>query len=111
MKMKLKLIMAGLFLFFAANSIAAGYVANSVSVLSVKNIVSNQDASEIIVDSSTNCSGNKIKFPLSVAPSKEAHMRAYSSALTALTTSMKVTVYSYADSNECMEASFIWLQK
>jgi hypothetical protein len=53
------------------------------------------------------CTGGVwITFPASAAPDLEAHKRAYSAALVALTTAMKVTNYNYNDNN-CAGASYI----
>ncbi|GAA6135241.1 hypothetical protein NBRC116188_20310 [Oceaniserpentilla sp. 4NH20-0058] len=89
----------------------AGDIANGATVLKVANISSNVDTFAVTVDSSlVDCARNIIFFPASAAPNKESHARAYSTALTALSTGMKVRLYNY-DSNSCTDASFIEISK
>lgn len=90
----------------------AGELALDSTVLKVRNTSNNSDTFEVVLDKNVkNCFGNVIAFPSSAAPNKETHARAYASALTALTTGLKVRIYAYADADECKKASYIELTK
>ncbi|MCR9907026.1 DUF5992 family protein [Vibrio campbellii] len=100
-----------IFMTFSLN-VLAGDIALDSKILKVRNTVSNTDAFEIVVDKTLiNCASNVVSFPSSAAPNRETHARAYSSALTALTTDMKVRIHAYTDNNECSQASYIEISK
>lgn len=99
------------FLIFSWNALA-GDIALDSRILKVRNTVSNTDAFEVVVDKTLiNCASNVVSFPSSAAQNRETHARAYSSALTALTTNMKVRIHAYTDSHECSQASYIEISK
>ncbi|GAA0464029.1 hypothetical protein GCM10009096_00610 [Parasphingorhabdus litoris] len=107
----LKIIAIPLFL-LSTNAHAAGaYLASGATVTDVVNIANNgQNFAVKTEGGSSNCNAQWIIFPEANAPNANAHQRAYSTALTALTTGMKVTIYNYADST-CVRASYIHLMK
>ena len=90
----------------------AGDLLNSATITSITNVGANQDRFVVYFTGGTGvCSDNKfIKFPMDAAVSKEAHARAFSLAMTALTTGMKVRFHNY-ENNSCDRASYIQISK
>ena len=74
----------------------AGELIKNASVVSVNNISNNEDMFTVWISDGTGPCANTgyIKFPLSESVSAEAHARAYSAALTALTTGMSIEVHN-----------------
>lgn len=93
-------------------SASAGEVATNATVIAVNNTLWNEDAFEIQVSAENSiCPSGNIGFPIWSAASPETHKRAYTAALTSLTTGMKVTVHSYQETDECWTASYIRIIK
>ncbi|MCJ8274163.1 MAG: DUF5992 family protein [Psychrosphaera sp.] len=90
----------------------AGELINSATVTSVANVASNIDQFVIYFSGGTGVCTTQdyIIFPADAAISKEAHNRAYSLVLTALTTGMKVKIHNY-ESNACDRATFVQVSK
>ena len=90
----------------------AGQLITASTITSVTNVGSNKDQFVIYFSGGTGvCTVNDyIVFPADAAISKEAHNRAYTLALTALTTGMKVVIHNY-ESAACDRASFIRVNK
>lgn len=104
------------FLFFILFSMSplifADYIATNASVLKVRNTASNTNTFEIVLEEgSTICNGQVIAFPHTKAASPEVHSRGYALALTALTTGMKIRVYSYTEVAPCRNAAYIELSR
>ena len=92
------------------NVLAGGeYIVVEGTVTSVANTGSNL---ENFVVRTTGGSGicTSSRFPLSSAPNKGVHDRAYAAALLALTTGMEVTIYNYED-NSCEKAVYLSIAK
>ena len=83
----------------------AGYLVYGGVVTTVANTANNSDTFLIKVTGGVNnlCEGQWIQFPAGEAFNSEVHKRAYSTALTALTARMPVTIHNYAD-NSCTKA-------
>lgn len=99
-------------LVFSTSAHAAGaYLASNATVTQVTNTGNNgQNFALQTQGGSSICEGQYITFPEADAANANAHQRAFSAALTALSTGMKVTIYNYADGT-CDRASYIHLMK
>ena len=91
---------------------AGEYLARNAIVTHVANTSSNEKNFAIQVSGGSigTCSGKWIVFPESAAANSAAHQRAYSTALTALTTGLKVQIHNYTNGT-CSLASYIEIVK
>jgi len=98
---------------FPLSAMSDQYIVSGATVTKVMNTYSNKAQFAITVSGGSGVCANKIIiFPLSatVGENKESHSRAYATALTAITTDIKVDVYNYSGS-DCNNASFIRMNK
>jgi len=106
----------GLIAMFSSHLFAGEYIAISSEITQVLNTDGNTSSFAIFfTGGSGSCAGKVIAFPVSAAGDfkdgkSDIHSRAYSTALTALTTSLKVDIYNYAGS-DCKNAAFIRIKK
>ena len=108
MKRKLSLLL----LMFAFGDVYAGQIVTGAQVIAVVNTSGNEDVYQVKTTGGADnkCEGKYIQFPVSDSANKETHARGYTTALTALTNGLKVTIYNYVDQN-CNDASFIEITK
>lgn len=107
--MKNKILL--LSLLCASSSFAGTYVAEQVTITKIANSDANQDTFMLwLSDGSGTCANAYVKFPVADAGNADIHKRAYSTALAAFTTGLKVSVYNYHDTT-CMRASYIEVHK
>lgn len=86
-----------------------GQLLNGANIITLTNVSSNKDQFAIKTSGGSGiCAGKAILFPSWKAVSEKAHSRAYSAALTALTTGLKVKIHNY-ENDSCTEATFIRL--
>lgn len=119
MKKVLAVIVTLTLVFTGKNSLAAaGWIATNVEIDAVTNTRVNGQNFQITVsagDGSNVCEGSDIWFPLSDAGTsgndKDILERAFSIALTALTTGKKVSIYTYDDNTSCGRAAYIKIIK
>lgn len=92
----------------AAMSASADYLVKDGMITGIASTSNNQAVFAIRVSGGTDniCEGTYISFPEVDAANKEAHARAYATALTALTAGLPVRIYNYVDST-CEHASYI----
>ena len=106
--------------FLFANTALAeqGWIATSVEVTEITNTASNGKSFTIKVTGGDNnypCEDGQISFPLGSAGNAgndtDIHNRAFSIAITALTTGNKISVFSYEDDSVCNRAAHIRIIK
>jgi len=97
---------------FASTTAFANYLVTDGTVVGVANTSSNQANFGVLVTGGSGnlCDGVYIEFPEADAANKEAHARAYATALAALTTGLPVRIYNYVDST-CSRASYIEIRR
>jgi hypothetical protein len=106
----------GFIALFSSHLVAGEYIAIGAEVTQVFNTNGNTASFGIVVAGGTGaCSGKQITFPISAAGDikdgkSDIHLRAYSTALTALTTGLKVDIHNYSGS-DCNNAAFIRIKK
>ncbi len=111
-----KCIVVTLSVFLSLNVVAGTYVALDSNITEVINTNGNSAAFSVKVSGGTGpCAGKAITFPAAAAGDysngrSEMHNRAYSAALTALTTGMKVDIHNYVN-GDCLNAVFIRVKK
>jgi len=111
-----KFNLIGFIALFSSHLVAGEYIAINAEITQVFNTHSNSPSFGIVVAGGTGaCSGKQITFPISAAGDikdgkSNIHLRAYSTALTALTTGFKVDIYNYSGS-DCNNAAFIRIKK
>ncbi len=90
----------------------AGELINNATVTSIANVGSNVDQFVVYYSGGAGVCATQgfIMFPATAAVSKEVHNRAYTLALAALTTGMKIRVHNY-ESDACDRASFVAISK
>ncbi|MBB5212006.1 DUF5992 family protein [Microbulbifer hydrolyticus] len=95
-----------------------GWIATSVEVVEITNTGSNGKNFTVKVSGGDNnypCENGQITFPLANAGNTgndiHIHNRAFSMALTALTTGSKVSIFSYEDNSVCNRAAHIKIVK
>ncbi len=100
-----------LILLFSGHTFA-GYLVQGGTITKVMNTEDSVDRFQIRVEGGTPnlCQGINIKFDSSKVANAATHARSYSSALTALTTGMKVSIYNY-NGSDCNGAAYIELSK
>lgn len=87
----------------------AGDLVSGATIVAVNNVSSNKDQFGIQIQGGEGvCANQGILFPSWKALDEGAYQRAYSAALTALTTGMKVKVHNY-ESDHCHAATQIRL--
>ena len=111
----MKIVVSVCLLLMSLGANAAGYIVTDGEITQLYNTESNTKSFGMrVVGSGGDCEGKDIFFPLSHAGASgndvDLHNRAYSTALTALSTGMKVDIYNYAD-DSCVYASFIRIKK
>jgi hypothetical protein len=86
---------------------AAGSLVADATITRTLNTSGNQALFAIEVSGGTGpCANTVIYFPVSAAVDVDTHKRAYSAALLALATGMKISVWNYND-NSCAGAAYI----
>jgi len=85
-------------LFLLSTHLHAGFLIQGATVTLVANTSQNSNNFAIHTAGGTGpcASATQIIFPLSAAPSEAVHTKAYSTALTALTAGLKVSIYNYS---------------
>ena len=106
-----KPLIATAMLVVSANA-SADYLVMDGTVTGIANTSSNQANFAVRVSggSLNLCEGIYIKFPEADAANKEAHARAYATALAALTAGLPVRIYSYVG-NACDRAAYIEIRR
>ena len=111
-----KFSLIGFIALFSSHLVAGEYIATGSEITQVFNTNSNKASFGIVVTGGTGtCAGKQITFPISAAGDfkdgkSDIHLRGYSTALTALTTGLKVDIYNYSGS-DCENAAFIRIKK
>ena len=108
-----------IFILYANTALAEpGWIATSVEVVEMTNTASNGKSFTIKVTGGDNnypCEEGQISFPLGSAGNAgndvDIHNRAFSIAITALTTGNKISVFSYEDDSVCNRAAHIRIIK
>ncbi|WP_299495118.1 DUF5992 family protein [uncultured Shewanella sp.] len=110
--MKKNILCSLTFILFASNANATGsYIVIDGIITSISNTRSNENSFTVSVSGGVgSCKDSTIIFPLSAAGTPEVHERAYSSALTAFVSGLKVKIHNYSGDN-CDTASYIRLSK
>ena len=111
MKFIIKSVLTGV-VFLGTQIVVAGqYIAVDAKLISVFNTDGNTASFGVTVSggSSTDSCTGQITFPVS-ASDVNIHNRAYSTALTALTTGMSVDIHNY-QGTDCNNAAFIRIKK
>ncbi len=107
----LKMIVLPLIIASTSAHATGTYLATGATVTDVVNTSSNAQNFAIKTEGGSSiCAGQWMVFPEADAANSNAHQRAYSTALTALSTGMKVTIYNYINGT-CVRASYIHLMK
>ncbi|WP_144407661.1 DUF5992 family protein [Gynuella sunshinyii] len=89
----------------------AGYVVTDGIITKVANSEANNDRFVVSVSGGSGpCANQNISFPKGKAGSPEIFTRAFSMALTGLSTGMKVRIHNY-ESDDCFNAAWIELSK
>ena len=103
---------AVLALLMLSSTAVADYLVTDGTVVGVANTSSNQANFGVLVTGGSGnlCDGVYIEFPEADAANKEAHARAYATALAALTAGLPVRIYNYVDST-CSRASYIEIRR
>ncbi|GAB2504026.1 DUF5992 family protein [Microbulbifer agarilyticus] len=112
-----KILLSAVISLAATNSQAqGGWLATSVNVTTVTNTSANGKSFAIVVTGGNGdkpCEDGQITFPLAYAGNggndTDIHTRAFSLAITALTTGNKISVHSYEDATNCNRAAYIAL--
>ncbi|WP_325892443.1 DUF5992 family protein [Grimontia sp. NTOU-MAR1] len=87
----------------------AEYIVKDAIITSIANTNSNGENFTVWVEGGSGpCTDRAVTFPRRAVSSNEIHARAYSAALSALSTNHKVDIYDYSGSN-CGNASYIRL--
>ncbi len=96
----------------ASTNAFANYLVTDGTVVGVANTSGNQTNFGVLVTGGSGnlCDGVYIEFPEADAPNKEAHARAYATALAALTAGLPVRIYNYVDAT-CSRASYIEIRR
>ena len=104
-------IFAVLSIFLTTKSLA-NYLVTDGTVVGVANTSGNQTNFGVLVTGGSGnlCDGVYIEFPEADAANKEAHARAYATALAALTAGLPVRIYNYVDAT-CSRASYIEIRR
>ncbi|MEI8611064.1 DUF5992 family protein [Enterovibrio norvegicus] len=105
--------LACLFLVFTSLTTNAGGLVQNAVVTAIENAQNlNQDSFVVTVSGGTGvCADNLIFFPATATGShQDIYKRAYSSALAALTSGMKVDIHSFSD-NTCSNATWIKIKR
>ena len=112
------IIIAHLFIYPCYATADSGWIATNVEVVEVTNTSGNGKSFTIRVeggDGNHPCEDGQITFPLVAAGNAgndpEIHARAFSIALTALSTGNGVSIFSYEDNLACNRAAHIKLVK
>ena len=111
-----KISFVGLIAIFSSHLIAGEYIAINSEITQVFNTNGNTPSFGIVVKGGSGaCVGGQITFPISAVGDfkdgkSDIHLRAYSTALTALTTGLKVDIHNYAGS-DCKNAAFIRIKR
>lgn len=83
-----------------SNVFSGTWLVQGGTVTDVANTINDTDNFAIrVTGGTTNLCSNWITFPKAEAADPETHERAYATALTALTTGVKVNIYNYDDSS------------
>jgi hypothetical protein len=85
----------------------AGSLVTNATITKILNTSGNQTQFAIVVSGGTGrCANTVIYFPVSAAVDADTHKRAYSAALLALATGMKISAWNYSGNN-CEGAAYI----
>ena len=86
---------------------AGAYIVQGAIITNIMSTNGNTAGFAIITSGGSGaCVNAEVYFPQSAAPDADTFKRAYTAALTAMTTGMRVTIYNYADST-CLTASYV----
>ena len=110
--MKIKACLAFSLLLLFSASASAGWIVRGGTISLVTNTGSNQAKFGVKTTGGTGpcAEAGYITFPFDAATNERIHTRAYSAALTAFTTGVKVNIHNY-ENDACDRAVFIELTK